>query len=523
MTLLRMSGVTETPRPWGGLGPSPGGVTLKTNLYPAFVFAGTVGAALCALGLLFAAKGGAHVDPYLIGVASAPVATWVVVLAARPGIALALWALAYANMLPFIDTQAFRVPGASRPEDLLVVLLVAATAVSCWRRRPSLKSTTWRSRTATLFLAACCWWLIVLGGTVLLTNVPLVAAALYGRDLIECVLVGLCVLVVLEERSDILALLDWLSIGAAAFSAFFIAGVVTHTDYRWMVHSYQLGQLAGQTRYYAWGHLLVAMLLPVALWRAVNGAGWRRVFWAGLTVLYVMQVLTAVWRANYVGVAAGLIATVLLVTSSPAHSRLRLRFLTLMAALTASALAGLLALTLRPLGINASAVSPGATASIRSLTSWIGGAYVSNYSYRTRLAGTMLHLLGRSWVWGLGFLHPAVHPVAGLPFGAIRNTDISFTLVLMPMGAIGLVLFYAPYLYALVKSARAAGVAASRQDGALLLGLTGALVCALIAGVTLVYLTWPVTLMLALAALVLADNVRTGPQDGFRSKPRDEL
>ena len=52
----------------------------------------------------------------------------------------------------------------------------------------------------------------------------------------------------------------------------------------------------------------------------------------------------------------------------------------------------------------------------------------------------MLVVLGPAWPIGLGFLHPAIHYVAGLPEGSIRNSDLGLMQVLMTMGVLGLAL-----------------------------------------------------------------------------------
>ena len=65
-----------------------------------------------------------------------------------------------------------------------------------------------------------------------------------------------------------------------------------------------------------------------------------------------------------------------------------------------------------------------------------------NVGYRYALDQKMLDVLGSNWIGGLGFLHPASHPVAGLPVGSIRNTDTGVMNSLMTMGAVGTVLLY---------------------------------------------------------------------------------
>jgi hypothetical protein len=68
--------------------------------------------------------------------------------------------------------------------------------------------------------------------------------------------------------------------------------------------------------------------------------------------------------------------------------------------------------------------------------------------YRYDVFGALSDVLGGEWLIGLGFLHPSAHYVSGVPQGNIRNADVGFMNVLMPMGLIGLLVLYAPMVAA---------------------------------------------------------------------------
>jgi hypothetical protein len=60
-----------------------------------------------------------------------------------------------------------------------------------------------------------------------------------------------------------------------------------------------------------------------------------------------------------------------------------------------------------------------------------------NYGYRVDLVQTMETVLSGHWLAGLGFLHPSVRYVNGLPNGSIINSDLGAMAIVMTMGAIG--------------------------------------------------------------------------------------
>jgi len=162
--------------------------------------------------------------------------------------------------------------------------------------------------------------------------------------------------------------------------------------------------------------------------------------------------------------------------------------------------------------------------SYRSLTSEVSGAASMRVSsvvtdlrqrtgtveYRYQLDQKMLDVLGSRWIAGLGFLHPQSHPVAGLPDGSIRNTDVGVMNSVMTMGVVGTALLYfAPVviLLAVVRRWRAL----TERDQArnvewFFFGATMWLVLVLVTSISLVTL-FSVS-GLAMSAMVLACTAR---------------
>ena len=55
---------------------------------------------------------------------------WLASTRRYPGVALGLWVLLATNTVPFVNVDSFRVPGAFRPEDAILLILVVAAGLA---------------------------------------------------------------------------------------------------------------------------------------------------------------------------------------------------------------------------------------------------------------------------------------------------------------------------------------------------------------------------------------------------------
>lgn len=71
------------------------------------------------------------------------------------------------------------------------------------------------------------------------------------------------------------------------------------------------------------------------------------------------------------------------------------------------------------------------------------GTLGGNFGYRVDIVDSMVAALGGYWPVGLGFLHPEVKPVSSLPSGSLINADLGMFSMLMTMGLLCVVLWWA--------------------------------------------------------------------------------
>jgi hypothetical protein len=183
-----------------------------------------------------------------------------------------------------------------------------------------------------------------------------------------------------------------------------------------------------------------ALMFPIALGVAIipPRRGLRPIAIV-LVLLSMLSVLFSFTRTTYLALAVSFIVVnpIWMYGSSIAARSLRraiVMFGTLVVLLMAvsgySPLSG---------GSAAQTVSTRAESSLVELTQRTG-----TVGYRYSLSQQLVHILGHNWPAGLGFLHPDVHPFAGLPQGSIRNTDVGVLNAVMTMGVVGTILLYVP-------------------------------------------------------------------------------
>jgi hypothetical protein len=243
--------------------------------------------------------------------------------------------------------------------------------------------------------------------------------------------------------------------GVVAFALGQIASGLSGHELSWLVHAIQSNETSGQLRLYSpMGAVVSTSLIFAAAWLFTGGVSRRRLLATVLVTLLAVSVAFQLTRSNYAAVA------VALVTGVAVHS---IRGGSFTAVLVRVAMA-ILVVTLVVIALGAAKVGNagiGRVAGRVAERAESGVSAVSNtsgtFGYRTNLDAKMLHVLGGQWPIGLGFLDPNVHYVAGLPEGAIRNTDVGVFNALMTMGVVGAAFIYAPLLYGFVELLKAAG------------------------------------------------------------------
>jgi hypothetical protein len=421
-------------------------------------------------------------------------------LAARaPGPLAALLLLASMNGIPFIDLSG-RLPGGAHMQDGAVIALIALL----YARRGAISD----PRRARIARAATIWgacfvgfWLVTLIRSWLLDGIPLLKAALYGRDFLYfAVLLPAAIRAEIPPRS-LLAAMKVLLVGISLFALGDIATSVAGANATWLIHPGILASQAGLTRVYSlMSDLLNACFVFAAAYAVCNKGGRFRSYAVGLTLIFGVASILQLTRANYFALGAGLLMAVSVWVLRYASLRsLLLRFM--IVTLT------VLALVFAVLGQGGLSFSGSPAAGV--LTRVQSG--ISDFSqstgtvgYRESVDREMLHLLGHDWPVGLGFLHTASHYVPTLPSGSIRNTDTGVFNVLMTMGLIGAVFVYAPLAYGFRELLRSSAwpVRAGLEPPLIVIGGAAWIAFAVAGSATLVLLF--TVSGLVLSALVLA-------------------
>lgn len=361
---------------------------------------------------------------------------WLVSTRRYPGVALGLWVLLATNTIPFVNVDSFRVPGAFRPEDaVLLILVVAAGLAAASGVRPAPLG-AWLRCGLIMFGAA---WLMTLVRSWLADDIPVLQAALFGRDFLfyATTLVAARYLLC-RGRSEVIKALATMTGGALIYALAQIAYQVTGVHAGWIVHPHMEDLSTSVVRTYQNSTTLVWLLVPITLAVGLGTVGRWRGVWLLAAVVLGLATLFDQTRASYIGMAVGILVVMAFMFKGRwAHSGVRRLYVLLLAIVVAAAVITPLASS--SLQGVADTVANRAT-SIVAVLGRSGEAAPVTWSYRQDLAHDMLVVLGPAWPIGLGFLHPATHYVAGLPEGSIRNSDLGLMQVLMTMGVLGLAL-----------------------------------------------------------------------------------
>jgi hypothetical protein len=370
-----------------------------------------------------------------------------------PGPFIALMVLAIMNGVPVVDLST-RIVGSFGIQDCAVLALVAGLY---WYRGEIVGGRQGRVARIAAIWSACfvAWWTITFARSVLLDGIPMRYAASYGRDFLYfAILLPLAVRARLPSKS-VRHGACLLIAGVVAFALGQIASSLSGHELTWLVHPTSSNETSGQLRVYSpMSDVVSTCLIFAAALLFAGGVSRRRVPAAALVMLLAVSVALQLTRSDYAAMA------VALVTGVAVYS---LRGGSFTAVIVRVAMA-VLVVTVAVIVLGTANVGNSGIGSVASRVAEraeSGVSAVSNssgtFGYRTNLDAKMLHVLGSQWPIGLGFQDPSVHYVAGVPEGAIRNSDTGVFNALMTMGVIGALLIYAPLLYGFVELLRAAG------------------------------------------------------------------
>jgi hypothetical protein len=371
-----------------------------------------------------------------------------VVARSWPGPFIALMVLVIMNGVPVVSLSR-QLAGSFGIQDCAVLALAVGLY---WYRGELVDARERRVARIAGIWTACfvAWWVITFARSVLLDGIPIRYALSYGRD----ILLPFAVRARLSLRSVRHG--AWLLMaGVVAFAVGQIVSALSGHELSWLVHSNLTAETSGQLRLYSLMSTVVSTsLIFVAAWLFAGGVSRRRLPTAALVTLLAVSVALQLTRSNYAAVV------VALVTGVAVHSIRGGSFTVVIGRVAMAVLVVMVVvIALGTAKVGNSGIGGVATRVAERAES--GVSAVSNtsgtFGYRTNLDAKMLHILGPQWPIGLGFLDPSVHYVAGLPEGAIRNSDIGVFNALMTMGVIGAFFIYAPLLYGFVELLRAAG------------------------------------------------------------------
>lgn len=380
-----------------------------------------------------------------VGGAAVLIAALVAFAQRSPGPAAALLLLAVMNGVPIVDLGG-RLPGGAHFQDAAVLALAA---LLYGRRNAVEPGPRVRLIRAATVWSACfiAFWAFTVARSWLVGGIPLLKAALFGRDFLY-----FAILLPLALRTDIparsLRTGGWiLFVGLVISAGATTVASLTGATLPWLLHPSQADPELGLTRVYLlMGDLANTCLIFAGaffLSRSARGnqwvAGW-------LTLLLLLSALLQLTRANYLALAVAFLLGTYVFMAHYAAGGTRL---------VRAVVAVLILLTC---AFSLSTVTGGTTAGGSVATSVVTRVQTGltdlsqsagTVGYRQRVDAAMVQVLGSRWPIGLGFLHPVAHYVAALPSGSIRNSDTGVFNILMTMGAIGLILLYAPFIYAI--------------------------------------------------------------------------
>ncbi len=411
------------------------------------------------------------------------------------GVTAGLLVLAVMNGIPAVDLESYSQSGSFRPADVAVVALVLLLVLGHLRPAAAehdgslLQLTRWWA-----FLLGS-WWMITLLRSVLFDNLPLLKAALFGRDFLYLAIVFPLVVGGLRGLREVLGLLGALAAGALVFAFGHLAIVFGAAGFgHLIVHETLSNEFGGVQRVYALMADVVGAAFPIGIGLTLMAQN-RRARLLGLTLMVFtgLSVLLEFGRATYFGLFFGLFFTGAFWVSRRSGTKVARRISTSIALLALVVGLAIVNGSSRNATFNSPTFNGAAPPTVVIAARISSGIHdlstkTGTVGYRYQVDRNMLHVLGGKWPIGLGFWHPDVKPVAGLPDNSIRNGDVGVLNSLMTMGAFGTVLLYLGPIGVLIAILRSRKRAAVRPYDWFFFGAAAWIVAVLIGSISLVTL-----------------------------------
>jgi hypothetical protein len=440
------------------------------------------------------------------------------------GVTAGILVLGTLNGLPFVNLERYAQSGSFRISDVAVVTLVGALALRNPAAATDPRLQKWLHAARWWGFALAGWWLFTVLRSHFFSGIPIMKAALFGRDFLYFALLFPLFIGGLKTRREVYQLLVTLLTATVIFSVGHLTLVVTGAHQAsWFVHQSLLNDVGGVTRVYAlMGDAAVAAATCGIALALMAPSRRLRLAGAAFAVLTSLSVLLQFARATYFGLFFGLLCASAVWLAGSAHGTVARRLAIVFAGLAFAG--GVVFVT-----ASRTSTSSTASATVDQLPAAGGipapAIIASRFSsgltdlssnsgtvgYRYKLDRTMFHVLGRHWPIGLGFWHPAVKYVPNLPDGSIRNTDTGVMNSLMTMGVVGTILVYLAPLAVLLAIFRHRRHMGTGQKQWIFFGMFTWIVSLLVGSISLVTL-FSVS-GLALTSVLLACTVRLFADD----------
>jgi len=274
-------------------------------------------------------------------------------------------------------------------------------------------------------------------------SIPLISAILYMRTLVGIAPAFLAVrhLRTVEDRRELSTVII---LFASVYAVAYLVSSVTGADMSSFTHANRIDNAGSMVRLYAEGTQLLNLAACIGVYAVLAESSRRsRPIRLVTGVLFVLAVLAQQGRSNIVSLVIGLIIVFLMDKSRGRDSELLSR--NVLNAAIAALIVVAVVITAGPSIRGLIDVTRArATSAVIEITSLSG-----NFGYRVGILSILIEMLLRNPLLGVGFLHPEVHYVAGLPGGSIVNSDLGGVGILITMGALGALAYYsAPVILA---------------------------------------------------------------------------